>query len=114
MEHRGQRYSEFDGYSPARDLQVDPSLEGDISHPSELQIVRQYLESYSCPLPSAKELFGYEEILTGAANRILKMSENTTNARNQATLADAEVTHAIAKRIRDDSKRADKQQYFFS
>jgi len=41
------------------------------------------------------------------------MSENTTNARNKATLADAEVTHAIAKRIRDDSKRADKQQYFF-
>ncbi len=28
MEHRGQRYSEVDGYSPARDLQVDPSLEG--------------------------------------------------------------------------------------
>jgi len=54
----------------------------------------------------------YESVLQGSADRILRMTEKSVDAKTKATLADSGVTSAIEDGMRDDSRRASRQQIF--
>lgn len=67
----------------------------------EFIITEQYYSSFSGPLPPPKTLEGYEQILPGAADRIIKMAEQ--NANNRLNLDN--------KIVEADIKRSNKGQY---
>jgi len=121
MDDGGRRNEEVDGHSESRSLQEisDAEILDSDSDPVALKahvveaVVTRAMRHYSGPLPPASEMAEYESVLQGSADRILKMTEKSVDAKTKATLADAGVTSAIEDGMRDDSRRASRQQIFY-
>lgn len=73
-----------------------------------------YLVERSAPLPTVEEFGGYDQVLPGAADRILQMAEKSMEARHEAIRADAEVQQSIASSVRSAAKIAERQQLIFA
>jgi len=120
MDDGGRRNEEVDGHSAPRSLQEisDAEILDSDSDPVALKahvveaVVTRAMRHYSGPLPPASEMAEYESVLQGSADRILRMTEKSVDAKTKATLADAGVTSAIEDGMRDDSRRASRQQIF--
>ena len=120
MDDGGRRNEEVDGHSAPRSLQEisDAEILDSDSDPVALKahvmeaFVTRAMRHYSGPLPPASEMAEYESVLQGSADRILRMTEKSVDAKTKATLADAGVTSAIEDGMRDDSRRASRQQIF--
>ena len=120
MDDGGRRNEEVDGHSAPRSLQEisDAEILDSDSDPVALKahvveaVVTRAMRHYSGPLPPASEMAEYESVLQGSADRILRMTEKSVDAKTKATLADAGVTSAIEYGMRDDSRRASRQQIF--
>lgn len=120
MDDGGRRNEEVDGHSAPRSLQEisDAEILDSDSDPVALKahvmeaFVTSAMRHYSGPLPPASEMAEYESVLQGSADRILRMTEKSVDAKTKATLADAGVTSAIEDEMRDDSRRASRQQIF--
>lgn len=69
--------------------------------------------SRSGPLPEVSEFEGYEKVLPGSAERIMKMAELSANAAAEATLADAAVTRAAGESITEDGRAVKRGQTWF-
>jgi hypothetical protein len=120
MDDGGRRNEEVDGHSAPGSLQEisDAEILDLDSDPVALKahvveaVVTRAMRHYSGPLPPASEMAEYESVLQGSADRILRMTEKSVDAKTKATLADAGVTSAIEDGMRDDSRRASRQQIF--
>ncbi|MDO4762114.1 MAG: hypothetical protein Q4A31_09370 [Corynebacterium sp.] len=96
-------------------LDLESTVDGEIlpsESMGELSRAIAYSAQYSGPLPSSSEFAGYEQVLIGAADRILKMAETSISVQETAVQADADVTHAVADGIRASTKRDNRQQIF--
>lgn len=69
--------------------------------------------SRSGPLPESTEFAGYENVLPGAAERIMAMAEQAANAAAEATMADAAATKAAAESITEDGRAVKRGQTWF-
>lgn len=69
--------------------------------------------SRSGPLPEVSEFAGYENVLPGAAERIMSMAELAAKAAAEATLADAAATRAAADSITEDGRAVKRGQTWF-
>lgn len=58
----------------------------------------------SGPLPEVTEFRGYESVLPGSADRILKMAEISAEAGANATNANAEATRAVAASVHEEGR----------
>lgn len=120
MDDGGRRNEEVDGHSAPGSLQEisDAEILDSDSDPIALKahlveaVATRVMRHYSGPLPPASEMAEYESVLQGSADRILRMTEKSVDAKTKATLADAGVTSAIEDGMRDDSRRASRQQIF--
>lgn len=70
--------------------------------------------SRSGPLPPVQDFSGYEDVLPGAADRIMKMAETALDTRHQSTMADAEVQKAVARSIDNRGVLERRQQLAFA
>lgn len=73
-----------------------------------------YLVERSGPLPTVDEFGGYERILPGAADRILRMAEKSMEASHESTRADVEVQRSIAFSVQSAAKISERQQWIFA
>ena len=124
MDDGGRRNEEVDGHSAPGslqeisdaeilDLDSDPvALKAHLVEAVATRVTTRVMRHYSGPLPPASEMAEYESVLQGSADRILRMTEKSVDAKTKATLADAGVTSAIEDGMRDDSRRASRQQIF--
>lgn len=105
VEDDGRFPAEGDGPVPD-DRDVTRFLE---AHPS-LQVAAY---THSGPLPDVREYAGYEQVLPGAAERILRMAEESNTAVAHAMHADARATEAAAESVREDGRAIRRGQYIF-
>lgn len=68
----------------------------------------------SGPLPSVEDFHGYDRVLPGAADRILRMAEDQTRAQIDAMSANADVERSISESIASNAKRKDREQWIFA
>lgn len=73
-----------------------------------------YLVERSAPLPTVDEFGGYEQVLPGAADRILRMAEESMAASHENIRADVEVQKSIAYSVRSAAKISERQQWIFA
>lgn len=107
---RMERHRTINPQSDEQDSEViDPAYQGHEGH-----TVGHYLVERNAPLPLVSEFGGYEDVLPGAADRILKMAESSMEASRETVSADAEVQRAIAGSVRSSSKIAERQQWIFA
>ena len=69
--------------------------------------------SRSGPLPAVEEFKGYESVLPGAAERIMKMAELNAKAAAEMTEADATATRAAAESVAEDGRAVKRGQTWF-
>lgn len=70
--------------------------------------------AHSGPLPAVQDFSGYESVLPGAADRIMKMAETSIDAHHQTALADAELQMSAARSIDNRGLIERRQQIVFS
>lgn len=114
MEHHRTGSPEGDGSAPLDAEFVDSETGEPIRH----GIVAV---SRSGPLPTVSEFRGYEEVVPGAAERILQLAElstraaaNATAANAEATRAEADASRAGAESVRQDAVAIKRGQYIFA
>lgn len=102
-----------DGRVPLDAEVVDPDFEQQVGH-SVLAFAR------SGPLPGYSEFRGYESVVSGAGDRILKIAElsaaasaDATYANAEATRAEADATRAGAESVREDAAAIRRGQLIF-
>lgn len=104
----------------AEELQPDTALEGEIyeevKRGANDGVGQALMEvfTHSGPLPPSSEFRAYEDILPGAADRIMSMAEESSSAAAEATKADAEATRAAAKSVLEDAATVKRGQYLFT
>lgn len=78
-------------------------LQAIISSPEKQDIIRAVAiaSRHSGPLPSPEQFQGYEEVLPGAADRILKMAENRENERLRQNSENQKHIHSMDHRSMD-------------
>lgn len=70
-------------------------------------------EAHAGPLPPAAEFGRYDEILPGAADRILKMAEKDIELQEKQVAGNVEIQSAVASSIRSAARRADWQLWAY-
>ncbi|MCG7243795.1 DUF2335 domain-containing protein [Corynebacterium sp. ACRPS] len=76
--------------------------------------VQAMFAARSGPLPAVQDFSGYESVLPGAADRIIKMAETALDTRHQSAMADAEVQKAVARSIDNRGILERRQQSVFA
>lgn len=113
---------EHHGPVPQRSDEQEP-LDAEPIDPDVAQLIGQTVMSVSRsgPLPPVEEFRGYEGVVEGAADRILRMAElsaeaaaDATSANAEATRAEAEATLAGADSVRQDSNSVRRGQIIFA
>lgn len=96
---------------------TDPDLEV-ITPDEERQITsaefQTMIATHTGPLPSVNDFAGYDDVLPGAADRIVQMAEKSIDAYHQTALADAEIQKATARSIDNRGLIERRQQGLFS
>lgn len=92
----------------------DPEIVGPDYQNQDGNSVGHYVVERNAPLPTVDEFRGYEHVLPGAADRILKMAETSMEASRESTSADAEVQKSIAYSVWSSAKIAERQQWIFA
>lgn len=75
---------------------------------------KRVISAHLGPLPSVNTFAGYDNVLPGAADRIVQMAEKSIDANHQTALADAEIQNAIARSIDNRGLIERRQQMLFS
>ena len=76
--------------------------------------IQAMVSTHSGPLPAVQDLSGYESVLPGSADRIIKMAETALDTRRQSAMADAEVQKAVARSIDNRGVLERRQQFTFA
>lgn len=76
--------------------------------------IQSMVAAHSGPLPAVQDFSGYEDVLPGAANRIMEMAETSIDAHHQTALADAELQKSVARSIDNRGLIERRQQIVFS
>lgn len=82
--------------------------------PVERTQIQAMFAAHSGPLPAVQDFSGYESVLPGAADRIMKMAETSIDAHHQTALADAELQMSAARSIDNRGLIERRQQIVFS
>lgn len=76
--------------------------------------IQAMVSTHSGPLPAVQDFSGYESVLPGSADRIIKMAETALDTRRQSAMADAEVQKAVARSIDNRGVLERRQQFTFA
>lgn len=112
VEQHRQKDQDFDG-----EVRVDDSIPAEvvdeITRQGKAEMLSVVQEAHFGPLPAAAEFRRYEEILPGAADRILKMAETDIEIQRMHTAGNVEIQNAVAGAIRSTTRRADWQLWAY-
>lgn len=112
LEQHRQEDQDFDG-----ELRVDDAIPAEvvdeIARQGRAEMLALVQEAHSGPLPPAAEFGRYDEILPGAADRILKMAEADIELQRMQVAGNVEIQNAVASSIRSTARRADWQLWAF-
>ena len=102
----------------------DDSIEGKILPAGNSTVVpagnstvqREFSAIYehSGPLPPVSAFRGYEEVLPGSADRILRMAEEGIAIERKQVESNAAIQHAVARSVDGNTKRAGRQQIIYA
>lgn len=94
----------------------DDSIEGKIVPAGNSTVQREFSTFYehSGPLPPVSAFRGYEEILPGSADRILRMAEEGIAIERKQVESNAAIQHAVARSVDGNTKRAGRQQIIYA
>lgn len=112
LEQHRQEDQDFDG-----ELRVDDAIPAEvvdeIARQGRAEMLALVQEAHSGPLPPAAEFGRYDEILPGAADRILKMAEADIELQRMQVAGNVEIQNAVASSIRSTARRADWQLWAY-
>lgn len=112
LEQHRQEDQDFDG-----ELRIDDAIPAEvveeITRQGRAEMLALVQEAHAGPLPPAAEFGRYDEILPGAADRILKMAEKDIELQEKQVAGNVEIQSAIASSIRSAARRADSQLWAY-